>query len=68
MVKRLYMLAINLERGVSQQSIPWLGRSDSKGLPSCHVQGAWQTLFPILPCRYLLMAQTVAGQGSAVTL
>lgn len=48
LVKWLYRLTINLERHGSQQSIPWLGRSDSKHLPSHHVQETWQTLFPIL--------------------
>lgn len=48
-VKLFDRLALNLEKGWDQQSIPWLGRSDAEGLfPLPHVQGAWQPLFPTL--------------------
>lgn len=48
-VKLFDRLVWNLEKGWGQQSIPWLGRSNTEGLfPLPYVQGAWQPLFRAL--------------------
>lgn len=54
-----------LREGGRQQSIPWLGGSDSQAVPSQHVQGAWQTPVPSSPLSSLQTFAEGSHSGKA---